>query len=156
MTKEEIVKFCEYYVRFRGNETLAAKALNIDYINYRLSFQRSKELRMRVEIAKAQLNNMLEAHAFKIAHDGWLEPVYSQGTLMPEGKRRYADKVLIFLMQNRMPEKYGKAVGQVHEDDLEKKAKKLTQLISAAQGTVPMGRMGLSDLNGDSNGNGVH
>lgn len=83
----------------------AAKAAQIGRRRHYHWLKEDADYRLAFERVKEETIGALEDEAVRRAYEGWLEPVFYQGRQCGT-KRRYSDKLLMFLLKAWRPERY--------------------------------------------------
>lgn len=86
--------------------TRAARAACIGRRRHYHWMEKDPEYRTIFTQLRMEVHDELQDEAVRRAKDGWLEPVFHQG-IQVGTRRRYSDRLLMFLLQALRPEKYG-------------------------------------------------
>ena len=68
--------------------------------------ENDREYRELFTQIRMEVYDELQGEAVRRAKEGWLEPVFHQG-IQVGTRRRYSDRLLMFLLQALRPEKFG-------------------------------------------------
>lgn len=104
-THERQTEFLKAYAD-TFNLAEAARVANVSVTNHCRWYRRNEKYAAAFDQRKKFASQYLEAIGIGRAAEGWLEPVYYQGS--PCGEvRRYDSGLLQFLLRGMLPEKYG-------------------------------------------------
>lgn len=92
-------------LRKTRNVSAACRKVGVSRITPYHARETDPEFAQAWDEVKEEHADILEAEAFRRAHDGTLKPVYQQGKKVGT-VREYSDTLLIFLLKGNRPEKY--------------------------------------------------
>ena len=92
--------------RKTGNIMRSAERIGVSADSHYQWLKKFPTYREAFHDAKYRASEYLECVAIERASEGWLEPVYYQGTQCGE-VRKYSDGLMHLLLRGMMPEKYG-------------------------------------------------
>lgn len=117
-TAEKQDKFLKSYAR-HGRISKAAEEVDIDRSSHYVWYRSDRRgYKAKFDALKEEIDTLLEDTAIELATGQHSEGVYNMGNLVGT-KRVFDSKVLIKLMECRMPEKYGKRETVTHEGSID-------------------------------------